>query len=54
LKNIFSTVTTEFISTSSILSNVIALTKNWLSKRKKKKKGAKAPEKTDEKVSSEE
>ena len=52
LRNIFSTVTTEFISPSSILSNVIVLGKNWLSKRKKKKKGAKASEKTDEKVSS--
>ncbi len=45
LRNIFSTVTTEIISPSSILSNVIALGKNLLSRRKKKKKEAR---KTDE------
>ncbi len=45
LRNIFSTVTTELISTSSILSNVFAMRKNWLSRRKKKKKEAR---KTDE------
>jgi len=38
LRNIFSTVTTELTSTSSILSNVFTLGKNWLSRRKKKKK----------------
>jgi hypothetical protein len=38
LRNIFSTVTTELTSTSSILSNVFILGKSWLSKRKKKKK----------------
>ncbi len=48
LRNIFSTVTTELISTSSILSNVFALGKNLLSRRKKKKKEIKAEEKTKE------
>ena len=38
LRNIFSTVTSELTSTSSIISNVFTLGKSWLSKRKKKKK----------------
>jgi hypothetical protein len=54
LKNIFSTITTELSSTSSVLSKVFTLGKNLLARRKKKKKGAKPPEKTDEQVSSEE
>jgi len=48
LRNIFSTVTTELISTSSILSNVFVLGKNLLSRRKKKKKEIKAQEKAKE------
>ncbi len=55
LRNIFSTVTTELISTSSILSNVFVLGKSWLSRRKKKKKDKelKAEKKTGELVSGE-
>jgi hypothetical protein len=37
LRNLFSTVT-ELTSTTSIVSKAITLGKNWLSKRKKKKK----------------
>jgi hypothetical protein len=37
-RNILSTVTTELTSSSSILSKAFTLGKNWLSRRKKKKK----------------
>jgi hypothetical protein len=54
LKNIFSTVTTEFISPSSILANAVVLGKNWLGRRKKKKKDAKMKEKAEEQSVNEE
>ena len=56
LRNIFSTVTSELTSTSSIISNVFTLGKSWLSKRKKKKKDKelKAEKKAGELVSGEE
>jgi hypothetical protein len=38
LRNIFSTVTTELIHPSSLVTSAITLGKNWLSKRKKKRK----------------
>ena len=53
LRNIFSTVTTELSNPSSITAKVITLGKNWLSRRKKKKK-AKAEEKAGETVKSDE
>jgi hypothetical protein len=54
LRNIFSTVTTELSSTSSVISKAFTLGKNLLARRKKKKKGSKAPEKTDEQVDNKE
>jgi hypothetical protein len=57
LRNIFTTVTTELSNPSSITAKVITLGKNWLSRRKKKKKEAKnkhAEEKAGETVKSEE
>ncbi len=53
LRNIFTTVTTELASPSSIASKVFTLGKNWLSRRKKKKK-AKTAQKAGETVKSEE
>ena len=51
LRNIFSTVTTELTNPSSILMKVFTLGKNWLGKRKKKKKLNKDEGKVDEKTS---
>ena len=53
LRNIFTTVTTELSNPSSITAKVITLGKNWLSRRKKKKK-AKAAQKAGEQKTSEE
>jgi len=54
LRNIFSTVTTELTSSSSVMAKAFTLGKNWLSRRKKKKKEAKAAKKTGEQKTSEE
>ena len=51
LKNIFSTVTTEITSPSSILMKVFTLGKNWFGRRKKKKKQKKEEEKANEMTS---
>jgi hypothetical protein len=46
LRNIFSTVTTEISSPSSLLMKSITLFRNWLGKRKKKKKQDKTQKET--------
>ena len=43
LRNIITTVTTEFMGASSILSKIISLGRNWIGKRKKKKQKNSAP-----------
>jgi len=53
LRNISTTVTNELSNSNSLLAKAFTLGKNWLSRRKKKKKEAKAAEKGDEQVRSE-